>query len=96
MFTIDYNCLHMINQGKVEVVVWLNIFLFYFLLFVLLYKFFSLSRIAESEGDGNTIATEKDRLDVELDVYVANKDQVVWFYWQFVNDFPFYVRLYQV
>ena len=47
------------------------------LLFVLLYKFFSLSRIAESEGDGNTIATEKDRLDVELDVYVANKDQVV-------------------
>merc|ERR1719510_2016805 len=28
------------------------------------------SRIAESEGDGNTIATEKDRLDVELDVYV--------------------------
>ena len=39
-------------------------------------NFFSLCRIAESEGDGNTIATEKDRLDVELDVYVANKDQV--------------------
>ena len=32
--------------------------------------------MAESEGDGNTIATEKDRLDVELEVYVTNKDQV--------------------
>ena len=30
MFTIDYNCLHMINQGKVEVVVQLNIFRFDF------------------------------------------------------------------
>ena len=38
--------------------------------------FFFVRRIAESEGDGNAIATEKDRLDVELDVYVANKDQV--------------------
>jgi hypothetical protein len=33
-------------------------------------------RSADAEGDGNTIATEKDRLDIELEDYIGNNEQV--------------------
>ena len=36
-----------------------------------------LNRAADGEGDGNTIATEKDRLDIELETYMSNKDQIL-------------------
>ena len=33
-------------------------------------------RTADAEADGLTMATEKDRLNVELEAYISNKDQV--------------------
>ena len=49
---------------------------YFFIIVILPLLLHVINRLAESEGEGYTIATEKDRLESELDVYVINKDQV--------------------
>ena len=41
------------------------------------YQNFKFFRAADADDQGQTIATKKDRLDIELETYMSNKDQIL-------------------